>query len=318
MRVLLFTSITLSLSLTGSSGALACEVSPPYETSEFGLAPSGHVAQGALLSVDDIGGRSYDLELLDAQGNPVDLSATLETRVCEEGATRLHDSGQRCVYTPTPPLPPGTYTLRTRGPHATTFTVNDALRHTDPVPAPTVSWQVVNYTGPKDPPFNPDPFDLCGGISADPALAWHNIDARVDDPDAQGHFAFTLEDASGRRLEGASFTSRPAQATWLRDLEQPEDFIECVAVTFVDVYGRASEPTRQCVPNGCEVRDKNDRRDIDWADVNGCSDWSPGYAERNAPGCACAQAPGAPSGSPVALVLGLLGLVGLRRRGLNA
>ena len=314
--------LSISSLTLASADVSACSVPPPYNNSGLQLMPTGDVAQGAQLSVSTIGWGSPTAELLDSDGQVVPFEPG-QSR-CQEFATQHYDTGQRCVLEPSRPLAPGQYRWRlseTRrqqmnDPDADlTFTVLPEFPPASSPPAPTIEWRVVSYTDRQDPPFNPFPFDSCAGISDDSSRAWLKIQARVDDPDARGHFVFTLEREGDDPLTGATFTSSPPNATWLLDrYYYPSEFFTCVSATFVDVYGRSSEPTRSCRPDGCEVRDKNDRGEIDWADVQGCGDWSPGWAERNPPGCGCAQAPGAPASTPLALALLALGLLGMIHR----
>jgi MYXO-CTERM domain-containing protein len=279
------------------------------------------VHQGAELSFEHIGfdNGTGPLELTNADGEAIALSETHDRADVEAMTTRYeHQFSQRVSFAPAQPLPPGDYTFSvgdgaSYSGRYTTFTVLEGPPTTAP-PAPTLDWRKVAYTGQADPPFQLGPPDSCSGISSDPTTAFHKLDARAD-TELQGRFVFRLERAGDDALERTSFTSTSAQTSWTREIYGwSDEFVECVEVTFVDVYGRESEPTRQCVPDGCEVRDKNDRRGIDWADVDGCSDWSPGWVERNPPGCGCAQSPGAPAAPPLALALGALGLFASRRR----
>jgi MYXO-CTERM domain-containing protein len=323
---LIATTCLAAVTLTHTD-ASACDIADPVYPLELELHPRGVFAQSVLPSFEYKGGiGDVRAELVDASG------AVVATRLsdCAEMTLVKLEYGERCSLEPAEPLAPGDYTLRLNDAsrarvgdsHTTSFTVTDDLPPTEDLPAPELTWKVVGYTDLPDAPFELSSPWSCGpGYQpGDPitARAWVHLDAQMPENTPPGRFEFSIETDTVifNPVEGTTYTTYgPApRATWTVDRFYPE-FQPCVEATFVDVYGRRSETTELCRPDGCEVRDKNDRRAIEWDAVDGCSDWSPGYIERNAPGCACAQAPGRPARAPLTLALVVLGLLGARRRG---
>ena len=296
--------------------AAACSIFlPPTQR----LSPSGEVAQGVNLFVERGGGYSMAAFILSNEAGD-----TFEHSFIEDGYIRDERgfNGVRFRIETDAPLPPGTYTLTEEGDPlsewgieedlydvATTFTVTADLAPEGAPTAPTLSWAAVAYDGPEDPGLFP-PNDSCAP-GPDTTLTSYRVEVAAT---TQGYVTIKGEDASGNELYTVDtvITPSPDHTVGLADYEG-DALTQCITATVTDLYGNTSEPTRSCQPNGCQARNKNDRDPIDWADVTGCEDWSPGYAERNAPACACAQVPSSPSGSPVALALGLLGLFAFRR-----
>jgi MYXO-CTERM domain-containing protein len=329
-RALLTVAATLTVLPLLAADALAC--SPEYAPPGLRFVTTGEVAQSAQLVVEYTGdgGQEYPLVLEDASGAQITVTAQSSTGFINDD---VYGYGRRVVYAPDTPLAPGAYTFKVDGEvpewlDEREFETEAAIVVTADLPpegapsAPSLSWRALMHDGPEDPDLSLGPNDdvyACGwGSSRDTSTATIWFDADVPPQDTPGYIDLTLEDASGQAIETLS---SPASGSpkFERSISRYEDspFVQCVSATFTDIYGRTSEPARSCQPDQCVARNKNDRDPVDWADVTGCQDWSPGYAERNAPGCACAQAPGAPSGSPAALALGLLGLVGLRTRRRN-
>jgi MYXO-CTERM domain-containing protein len=310
-------SAAAALAALAPADADACSIFvPPTQR----LSPSGEVAQGAGVFVERGGGYEPSVYVLTNQDGEV-----FEHAFIEEG--RVHDErgygGARFRLEPDVALPPGTYTLTEDGDPrndwgvepelydtTTTFTITADLPPEGAPVAPSLSWAAVAYDGPEDPDLFP-PNDSCSP-TADGKLASYRIEVAAT---TQGYITIRGEDASGNELYTLDtvIEAAPEHTVILADYEDTP-LTQCVTATVTDLYGNTSEPTRSCQPDGCTARHRNDRDPIDWADVAGCSDWSPGYADRNAPACACAQVPSSPSGSPAALALGLLGLFALRRR----
>ncbi len=309
--------------------AEACSVALPTYPLDLELHPRGEVAPTVRVSIERRGGdpswwRGPLMQLVDSSGVEIPL-VDLD---CKPTTITSLQAGERCSARPADPLPPGDYLLgvddewrnnvRDIETYDTTFTVLDEQTPDAPLLTPTLAWKIVAFTDLADEPFElRDPFGCGPGVDpADPVRtrAWLRLDAAMEPGTPPGHFDFVIERDGLPDVQGSSFTSESdaPEATWVSDRFYNE-FQPCVSVRFVDIYGRSSEPTTLCQPEACEVRDKNDRREIDWAEVEGCSDWSPGYVERNSPGGGCAQAPGAPAGSPAALA-SLLGLLGAWRR----
>lgn len=149
-------------------------------------------------------------------------------------------------------------------------------------------------------------------VGADTALVRYKVEASAD---TAGYITVTGEDADGNeRYSFDTLTQMAPDHSFILADYEGDPLTQCLSVTLTDLYGNTSAATRSCKPDGCVARHKNDRDPIDWADATSCDDWSPGFAERNAPACACAQSPGSPAGSPAALAVLALGLLGVRRR----
>ena len=321
-RVLLFAAATLTALPLLTADALACSL--PYEDPALTFITRGEVAQSAQIVVEFTGdGGDQPIVIEDASGAQLPLTQV------GTPAYFVMDSwlnGRRVVYEPDAALAPGVYTLKVDGDvpdwvDPSDYETEVELTVTSDLPpegtptAPTLSWRALMHDGPEDPELGVTQYDSCGWSDTDSSTATIWFDAQVPAQGAPGYIEVVFEDASG--AEAGRFSSAATDGPRIEtSSKRYEDsaFVQCVTATFTDIYGRTSEPTRSCKPDQCVARHRNDRDPVDWADVTGCEDWSPGYAERNAPGCACAQAPGAPSGSPVALALGLMGLVALRRR----
>ncbi len=324
------TRCTLALALALSLGAtlhtvdaLACTPLPP-PPGRVDVVTRGTLAQSADLLVDYSDGRGNgELVLTDADGVELPITPTRSETFSAFGADGLIDS--RIWYAPETPLATGDYTLEyveedpiawpgVQGRTRSTFTLTEDLPD-DATPAPpTLTRTAVLFDGPEDTPL----FEEEGpcGIANTPntTTAIYQLNAVAAPGTAPGFITLTPESSTRPVAAMSGPGGRPAALRTRREFGDEPLHIQCISATFTDVYGRTSEPARSCQPDTCAARHRNDSRAIDGTVLQGCSDWSPGYVERNAPGCACAQAPGAPSGSPVALAVALLGLVGLRRR----
>ncbi len=238
-----------------------------------------------------------------------------------------YQGGITTIFEPEQPLAPGAYTLRLseasqdyitqRGDPATdvpleqTFTVTDTLPPEGGAAEPTISWRAISYTGPQDPELFEQHANPCIPETNQEFMKLE-FDVAAPGSDVPGYFTV----AFGDEAFDSSLTSTLVSPTGvtLYAIKRDADFVQCVTVTFTDIYGRSAGPVRSCLPDQCVAKHKNDRDPVDWDDVIGCQDWSPGYTERNAPACACAQVPSTPPVAPAALALGLLGLVALRCR----
>jgi MYXO-CTERM domain-containing protein len=279
------------------------------------------VAQSAMLVVDSNYGadpaEDTQLVLKNSEGDELPM-----TRLRRESYVAPTDGAldTRTWYEPVAPLPPGDYTLEhTPEPGrddtvSSPFRVNDDLPPTAPPAPPKLQWRAVLFDGPEQPPLIETREFVCGGPFYDDRVARHLFESTSNEPGVQGFITLTLETTDGPLEALSDYGGFDPTLRIERDFVLSAPHIQCVEATFTDIYGNTSEPTRSCEPDGCEARNRNDRSGRLLEDLDECSDWSPGYVERNAPGCACAQVPSTPSGSPAALALGLLGLVALRRR----
>jgi MYXO-CTERM domain-containing protein len=300
---------------------------PDYQAPEARLYPTSEASQSARLHVESrmtSGRLRYTLH--DAAGERV-IAQEVESIYLSDPS---FEGGNLTILEPAAPLAPGTYTYRLSeddrelvsqidDPNASvplehTFTITDGLPPEGAPASPEITWRVVTHDGPQDPELGQEPAFPCGPNTGG-YLMTVDYDVTVPDTTTPGYITIALEGYDSPYANTLTSTiASPPRATVTTNHSEA-DFVQCVTATFTDIYGRSSQPTRSCQPDQCVARHRNDRGPVDWADVPGCEDWSPGFAQRNAPaGCACAQAPGAPSGSPALLGLGLLGLFGLRRR----
>ena len=235
----------------------------------------------------------------------------------------------REVFTPETPLEPGDYVLEPRLGYRDTqriqpkarFTVLPELPPETTPPMPTLNWNAYAARSQGERTLGPTwgypGHDLCEGsprvVALGPDPVWLDLSADVESSDAQGHLMLEFVGADGEvfgRL--ASPVGSPPEVGIDRGFAPLLPFVQCVTVTFVDMYGRPSEPTTSCAPDKCSAATSWGRVDVDWDDVSGCDDWSPGYAERNASGCGCAQLPNTQTPAPLALLALALGALLLR------
>jgi MYXO-CTERM domain-containing protein len=310
-------ALTLGVLSLHATAAWACSYVPP--TPIVHIVNEGTFPAASPLLVDtsmglSIRGRAV---LRDAQGDEVLIDSPREQTYYASNDGEL---ALRYWYEFDTPLSAGEYTLDVYSRDeddssiqaSATFTVTDG-EPPDVLPQPpTLSWRAVLFDGPEDAQATRYYEAPCGEDEYDSRVARYLFEASADSQGLPGFITLTL-DAGAVAFEPMSdYASVDPTLRIERDFLDGAPHIQCVEATFTDIYGRTSEPTRSCIPDGCEARNRNDRAGVNWANVDGCSDWSPGYAERNAPGCA--QAQGAPASAPWALALGLLGLVALRRR----